>query len=94
MKQLDGKNVDDLEEVELQPIELGMPVLKEIGVQWLVGMAEYVSNNPQFIVNGFVRSGITSAIDDVNEDSSDDELAEESDETSDYSSSDDDAVES
>ena len=26
-------------------------------------MAEYISDNPQFIVNRFVRSGITGAID-------------------------------
>ena len=33
-------------------------------------MAEYVSANPQFIVNGFVRSGITGALDGTMEDDS------------------------
>ena len=41
---------------------MGMPILKEIGAKWLVEMAEYLSDNPQFIVNGFLRSGIAAAI--------------------------------
>ena len=61
MEQLEGRDLDDLEAAELQPINLGMPILKEIGAQWLVEMAEYISENPQFIVNGFIRSGITRA---------------------------------
>ena len=40
-----------------------MPVLKEVGAEWLVEMADYISDNPQFIVNGFVRSGIAGAAD-------------------------------
>ena len=40
-----------------------MAVMKEIGSKWLVDAADYISNNPQFIVNGFVRAGITSALD-------------------------------
>jgi len=40
-----------------------MTVMKEIGAQWLVDMAEYISGNPQFIVNGFLRYGITAALD-------------------------------
>ena len=41
-------------------------------------MAEYISDNPQFIVNGFLRSGITGALDEAlqdneaDDDSSDD----------------------
>ena len=61
MEQLEGRDLDDLEAAELQPINLGMPTLKEIGAQCLVEMAEYISDNPQFIVNGFIRSGITQA---------------------------------
>ena len=62
MKQLEGQDIDDLEMVELQPIDLGLPALKEIGAKWLVDMASYVSENPQFIVIGFIRSGITGAL--------------------------------
>ena len=55
-EQLEGRDLDDLEAAELQPISLGMPTLKEIRAQWLVEMAEYISENPQFIVNGFICS--------------------------------------
>ena len=51
MKQLHG---NDLESAELQPIDLSMPQLKELGAKWLVKMAEYISANPNFIVNGFI----------------------------------------
>ena len=54
--------MDDLESAEIQPINLGMPILKEVSAKWLVGMVEYITSNPQFIVNGFIRSGIFSAI--------------------------------
>lgn len=63
IKQLEGKDLDNLEEAELEPINMGMPVLKEIGAKWLVGMAKYLSDNPQFRVNGFMRAGIAGAID-------------------------------
>ena len=63
MKQLEGKDLQDLGDAELQLINMGMPIMKEIGAKWLVGMAEYLSDNTQFIVNGFLHSGITAAID-------------------------------
>ena len=39
-----------------------MPVLKELGAKWMVQMAEYFADNPQIIVNGFVRSGLTGSL--------------------------------
>ena len=63
MKQLEGQDITDIETAEIKPIELGLPALKEIGAKWLVDMASYISRNPQFIVNGFIRSGITGALD-------------------------------
>ena len=60
MKQLDGK---DIESAELQPINLGMPVLKELGAKWMVEMAEYFGENLQIVVNGFVKAGIAGALD-------------------------------
>ena len=85
--QLEGRDLDDLEAAELQPIDLGMPVMKEIGAKWLVEMADHISNNPQFIVNGFLRSGITGAVDEMDSDDqlyvSDDDL-HNSDDGSDY----------
>lgn len=61
MKQLQG--VSDVESAELQPLNLCMAAVKELSVQWLVEMAEYIANNPQFIVNGFQHAGIPSALD-------------------------------
>ena len=40
-----------------------MAVMKEIGSKWLVDAADYISNNPHIIVNGFVHAGISSALD-------------------------------
>ena len=58
-KQLEGKDIDT---VEIQPIDLSLQVLKEVGAKWLVEMADYISSNPQFIVNSFIQSGITDAL--------------------------------
>ena len=33
--------MDDFENVNLQPIDLSLPALKEVGAKWLVKMAEY-----------------------------------------------------
>jgi hypothetical protein len=60
MKQLEGK---EIESAELQPISLGMPVLKELGAKWMVEMAAYFGDNPQIVVNGFVKAGIAEALD-------------------------------
>lgn len=72
---------EDVETATLQPIDLGMPIMKELGAKWLVEMADYIAENPQFIVNGFIRSGITPALDRRGlEESSD----SQSDESNDY----------
>ena len=42
-----------------------MAVMKEIGAKWLADMADYISNNPQFIVNGFLHAGISEALDEM-----------------------------
>ena len=62
--QLEGRDLSYLEAAKLQPIDLGMPVMKEIGAKWLVDVADYIIDNPQFTVNGCLRSGITGAADD------------------------------
>ena len=54
-KQLQGSKI---ESVDLQPINLGLPVLKELEARWMVEMAEYFADNPQIIVNDFVKAGI------------------------------------
>ena len=63
MEQLDAKDMEDLEGAEIQPINLGMLIMKEVGEKWPVEMAEYISDNPHIIVKWFVRSGIISALD-------------------------------
>ncbi|MCG8622396.1 MAG: hypothetical protein MJE68_10430 [Proteobacteria bacterium] len=60
MKQLEGR---EIESAKLQPINLGMPVLKELGARWILEMAAYFGENPQIIVNGFVKAGIAEALD-------------------------------
>ena len=70
IKQLDGR---DQETTTLEPISLGLPVLKELGAKWMVGMAEHFAQNPRIIVNGFVRVGITAALDHSSDDSEDDQ---------------------
>ena len=37
--------------------------MTELGARWLVEMHEYIASSPQLIVNGFLRSGITTALD-------------------------------
>ena len=61
--QLQG--VSDIESTEIQSIDLSMAVVKELSAHWLVEMAEYIVNNPQFIMSGFHCSGITIALDGV-----------------------------
>ena len=53
----------DNKEVELHPIDLGLPILKELGVMQLIEMFQYISDNSQFIVNGFIHAGILTALD-------------------------------
>ena len=53
----------DLESTELEPISLDMVSLKELMVKRLVQMAIFFADNPSIIVNGFIKSGTTSALD-------------------------------
>ena len=62
-EQLEGENEEDIEAVELEPIPLPISVVKEVEAKWMVEMFEYFQNNPQIIVNGFLRSGISAALD-------------------------------
>ena len=61
-EQLEGENEEDIEAVELEPIPLPISVVKEVEAKWMVEMFEYFQNNPQIIVNGFLRSGISAAL--------------------------------
>ena len=48
----------DITIINHDPINLHLPVLKELGARWLVEMPDYFQDNPQIIVNRFARSGI------------------------------------
>ena len=78
---------DDVDAVELNPVDLSLPMLKEVGTKWLVEISEFISANPQLIVNGFLRAGIDTAIDGIFGDSADSSDSETSE--SDYTSEDD-----
>ena len=41
-KQLEG---NDIESTDLQPMNLGLPALKELGEKWMMEMAQYFTNN-------------------------------------------------
>jgi len=81
----------DIEEQQLQPVDLSLPALRELGAKWLVEMAEYISSNPSFIVKGFSRSGISRALDgtDSDEEETDPDYSESSEESSDEDTSED-----
>ena len=59
MGQLDEGNEAD----SLQPISLGLPIMKELGAKWLEEMFHYICDNPQMVTSGFLSSGITYALD-------------------------------
>ena len=62
MDQIDANA--DPDDVDIDPICLSMPVLK----QMMVEMSGYISDNPQIIVNGFIRAGISGFLDNPNAD--------------------------
>ena len=64
LEQVEGQDIDN---VEIEPINLSFPVMKELGARWMVETAEYISENPQFMINGFIKAGITRALDGVEE---------------------------
>ena len=59
MKQLDGQ---DLDTSTLVPIDVSSAVMKEVNAKWLADLAKYIADNPQIIVNGFEKTGITAAL--------------------------------
>ena len=48
---------------DLQAVSLSLPHLRKEGAKWLTNAASYISDNPQIVVNGFVRSGMTHKLD-------------------------------
>ena len=52
-------------DADLQPVDLCLPLMKEHTAKWLVEAANHISNNPQIIVNGFIKAGISKALDGI-----------------------------
>ena len=78
-KQLEGQDMANI------VLDLSLPIMKELGVKWLTDMAEYLAFNPQFIVNGFIRSGISHALDHSSENNPESPLTgNDDDDDSDY----------
>ena len=61
--QINDQIQGDIEFAELKPVDLSMPVMRELSAKWLVGAVEYIKNNPSLVVNGFLHSGIIDALD-------------------------------
>ena len=47
-KQLEG--AEDLDSVDIQPVDMHSAAMKVLTAKWLVEMAVYVSDNPQIVV--------------------------------------------
>lgn len=60
-KQLEG--VTDIQSANIQPVDMSFVAMKVWSAKWLVEMAEYLANNPEFMINGFKRAGILAALD-------------------------------
>ncbi len=71
-------------DIDLEPIDLSLPLLKEKGAHWLVEAVTYIAENPLMIVNEFLQSGITGAIDGAEQFESDDGGAEEPDDEDEF----------
>ena len=91
--QLKGQDIND-DDFQVQPVDLSMAAMKHIGARWLEEMHSYVKDNPQLIVNGFMKAGIPQAIDLFYEEESDEaeDVEESDDEAEDIEESDDKAA--
>lgn len=58
-----AQQLNDREDVQLQPVKLSLSSLKKIGAKWLVGMINHIQDNPSIVVNGFQKSSILQALD-------------------------------
>ena len=57
-KQFDDHGDVPLQDVTLDPVNLSLTNIKNIGAKQLVEATKYVVGNPQFTVNGFVCAEI------------------------------------
>ena len=71
MLQLEGKSDEEIEVFNLHPIDLSMAWMKEVAADWLVQMVDYIVQNPSFLVYGFIKAGITGALDGLDSEGKD-----------------------
>ena len=67
-------NAAPVSDVVLEPVDLSLARMKHISTNWLVEMWEYIVDNPQFVVNGFITSETCCALDGVISDDKLDDL--------------------
>ena len=87
MLQLDE---EDNDMPNLEPVNLVLPMLKELGAKWLVEVANYFAQNPQMVVNGFIRAEITGVYDNDSSEQQQEMVEAGSETEGDLSASDDD----
>ena len=74
LRQCEEQSDVPLQDIILEPIDLSMAVIKNVSAKWFVEMAEYIGDNPQFIVNGFAKAGICRALDGITSDEEFDDM--------------------
>ena len=62
-KQISNQLGQNMTNTVLESVDPSLPLMKKLGAKWLTDMAEYLSANTQFVVNRFICSGITHALD-------------------------------
>ena len=74
LQQIENQNAVLVNDVVSEPVDLSPARMKHISTNWLVEMWEYIVDNPQFIVNGFITSENSCALDGVISDDKLDDL--------------------
>ena len=63
---------------EIEPIKYPLPLMRELGAEWLMSMFEHIRDNPHIVANGFLKAGIPQALSSNGEEDSDsDDLSED-----------------
>ena len=45
-------------EIETEPVDLRLGLIKPLCAKWIVSLYEYIKNNPALVGNGFKQAGI------------------------------------
>lgn len=58
MQLLQDESLSDkeIEEFQVPSIDMSMARMKDVSAQWIVEMADYIAQNPSFLVNGFMKA--------------------------------------